>query len=136
MRNDERRTRGREAGHAWPGYLEPLRPDEVARHRMRKRILAAAETLLERRPPTWFDVTATWSSVLAPLAAGLLVVFGTLAYRASTPPAEPQVAVEPSEPVGLVPSLAPDAQALPTILTDTDEPSRDDVLAAVLIADR
>ena len=131
--NDKRKTTRRE----WPAYLEPLRPDEITCHRMRKGVLGAAEALLATRTRSWFDVTATWSSVLAPLAAGLLVVFGALAYRASARTADSEIAIESaSAPVGLVSSLAPDAQALPALLTNIDDPSRDDMLAALLIAER
>jgi len=120
-------------GPEWPEYLEPLRPDEVTQRRIRRHVLAAAEAL-EIRARTWFDVTASWSSVLAPLAAGLLVVFGTLAYRAAEPVAPTVVAETPVEQRELVPSLAPDAEAPPSLLIDRAEPSRDAVLTAALIS--
>lgn len=116
----------------WPEYLEPLRPDEMARHRMRRAIADAAESLLESRPLSWFEVTAGWSGILAPLAAALLIAFGALAYRASVPAEE--LAVEPApEPVELVESLAPDVEAPPALLIDGSEPSRDALLAAALV---
>ncbi len=122
------------ARSSWPEYLEPLRPDEMTRHRLRRSVLAAAEALMQRRAASWFEVTAGWSSVLAPLAAGLLVVFGTLAYRASAPEGVDAVAIEPAlEPLELVPSLAPDAEAPPALLIGFEEPSRDALLAAALI---
>ncbi len=117
----------------WLEYLEPLRPDEMTGHRLRRGIVTAAEALMERHAPSWFEVTAGWSSVLAPLAAGLLIVFATLAYRASAPDVVDAVAIEPPEPLELVPSLAPDAEAPPALLIDFAEPSRDAVLAAALI---
>ena len=119
----------------WPEYLEPLRPDEMTRHRIQKRVMASAEALRDRRMRTWFDVTAGWSVILAPIAAGLLVVFGTLAYRTSAPTNNEYLALDPApESVELLPSLAPDAERLPTLLIDAVEPSRDAVLAAALIA--
>ena len=134
--NDD--TRGiHEARAGWPAYLEPLRPDEMTRRRLGKRVMAAADALLQGRAPTWFDVTASWSSVLAPLAAGLLVVFGALAWRASVPTEDPLPGPEvATQPAGLVPSLAPDALGPPALLTAMDEPSRDAVLAALLVDER
>ena len=118
----------------WPEYLEPLRPDEMTRHRLRRSVLAAAGAMMERRTASWFEVTAGWSSVLAPLAAGLLVVFGTLAYRASALRDVDTVAIEPApDPIELVPSLAPDAEAPPALLIGFAEPSSDALLAAALI---
>ncbi|MCG8469811.1 MAG: hypothetical protein MJB57_16660 [Gemmatimonadetes bacterium] len=113
----------------WPRYLEPLRPDEVTAQRMRRRILDAAGALRAR---SWFDVTAGWSSLLAPLAAGVLVVFGALAYRAAD--RDEPIPVATNEPSGeLVPSLAPDAEAPPALLIDAVDPSRDAVLTAALV---
>jgi hypothetical protein len=95
--------------------------------------MAAAEALFERRPLSWLDVTASWSAALAPLAAGLLVAAGVLLYRISLPDAPEFAADVDSEPVGLVRSLAPDAEAPPALLIDLAEPSRDAVLTAALI---
>ncbi len=130
-----RRNQSRNAGRepAWAEYLEPLRPDELTRRRLRRSVMAAAEALFERRPLSWLDVTASWSAALTPLAAGLLVAAGALLYRISVPDA-PEFAVDPDpEPVGLVRSLAPDAEAPPAMLIDLVEPSRDAVLTAALI---
>lgn len=129
------RDKDRTGGHgpAWPEYLEPLRPDQLARRRLRRSVMAAAEVLLERRPLSWLDVTANWSAALAPLAAGLLVAAGALLYRISVPDA-PEFALDlEPEPVGLVRSLAPDAEGPPALLIDLVEPSRDAVLTAALI---
>lgn len=130
----EQRSRKNPAESGWPSYLEPLRPDEMTRHRIRRHVLAAAEAL-ETQARSWFDVTAGWSSILAPLAAGLLVVFGTLAYRAADTDREDLLAPATVErPTGLIHSLAPDAEAPPALLIDMAEPSRDAVLAAALIS--
>jgi len=136
MMDEERDSRGagRSSNSAWPAYLEPLRPDEMTRHRIRRHVLAAAGTI-ETRAQSWFDVTAGWSSVLAPLAAGLLVVFGTLAYRAAGSDGEEPIAASLVGPTpDLVPSLAPDAEAPPALLIDMAEPSRDAVLTAALLS--
>ena len=130
-RRDGNRNGGR--GPAWAEYLEPLRPDELTRRRVRRSVMAAAEALLERRPLSWLDVTASWSAALAPLAAGLLVAAGALLYRISVPDAPEFVADADPEPVGLVRSLAADAEAPPALLIDLVEPSRDAVLTAALI---
>ncbi|MYC18452.1 MAG: hypothetical protein F4X67_07585 [Gemmatimonadales bacterium] len=130
-RND--RHRGSRHGPAWAEYLEPLRPDELTRRRLRRNVMAAAEALFERRPLSWLDVTASWSAALAPLAAGLLVAAGVLLYRISLPDA-PEFAADPdAAPVGLVRALAPDAEAPPALIIDLAEPSRDAVLTAALI---
>ena len=117
----------------WPEYLEPLRPDEVTQYRIRKRVMTSAEGLRNRRIGTWFDVTAGWSIMLAPVAAGLLVIFGMLAYRIAVPTSEKRIVFDSTPAsIDLLPSLAPDAEQLPILLIDTVEPSRDAVLAAAL----
>lgn len=129
-RSNRHRNPGR--GPAWAEYLEPLRPDELTRRRLRRNVMAAAEALFERRPLSWLDVTASWSAALAPLAAGLLVAAGVLLYRISVPEA-PELAAGPdAAPVGLVRTLAPDAEAPPDLLIGLAEPSRDAVLTAAL----
>ncbi len=120
-------------GPAWAEYLEPLRPDELTRRRLRRNVMAAAGALFERRPLSWLDVTASWSAALAPLAAGLLVAAGVLLYRSSLPDAPELVADPDPVPVGLVRSLVPDDEAPPALLIDLVEPSRDAVLTAALI---
>lgn len=129
------RKNGRSSGRspAWPEYLEPLRPDQLTRRRLHRNVRAAAAALLERRPLSWIDITASWSAALTPVAAGLLVAAGVLVYRVSDA-AAPRVAAEAEpEPVELVRSLAPDAEAPPALLIDLADPSRDAVLTAALI---
>lgn len=111
----------------WPGWLAPLRPDEVARARMRRAILqAAAPILAARRPASWWDVAAGWSGLAAPIAAAIALLFAWLAYDASPPRPEP----ERAEMEALVrPSLQ---TAPPALLLDRSEPSRDGVLEATL----
>ena len=132
--NSRIRRRSGSGRRAWPEYLEALRPDQITRRRLQRNVMAAAEALLERRPLSWIDITASWSAALTPIAAGLIVAAGVLAYRVSGP-AAPRLAAEAEvEPVGLVRALAPDAEAPPELLIDLVEPSRDAVLTAALIA--
>jgi len=125
---------------AWPDWLEPLRPDELARRRLHKRIMAAAEGRLRRPDRSWQDVSASWSAFLTPLAAGLAVAFGTLAYRASAPhagsiagavAARESVAAAQSD---ITPLLGADAEPPPALLIDGSEVSREAVLRAALVS--
>lgn len=123
----------------WPQWLEPLRPDELTRRRLHKRVMAAAEGMLWVRDRTWQDVTARWSSVLTPLAAGLAVACGMLAYRISAaPPPEAaaiaQVVPSTVESEEIHPLLGPDAEAPPTLLIDASELDREAVLTAALVS--
>ena len=115
---------------SWPDGLEALRPDDVARRRMRRAIHAGATRLLrKRRRRAWEEVAAGWATILAPLAALLAVAFAGLAYRATAPApstSSTPVTVEelagpgdPDEPFGY--------------LTESDEPSTDRVLTAVIL---
>lgn len=68
----------------WPSWLEPLRPDDVTRGRMRAAILARAAPILDsRRLGGWEDVAAGWATMLMPIAAVLVLFFGGLAYQAT-----------------------------------------------------
>lgn len=130
------RDRDRDGG-SWPEWLEPLRPDEVTRARLHRAVMETAESMLRTR--TWTEVASRWSAVLAPLAAGLAVASGALAYRAATPDAQagPTVAAEAppaAAPVDIGPYLAPDAEGPPALLIDVAEPSREAVLTAALVS--
>ncbi len=120
----------------WPAWLEPLRPDDITRRRLHRAVMDTAESMLRTR--TWLEVASRWSSVLAPLAAGLAVAFGTLAYRAARPEPGPDVAARTptvaTAPVELGPFLAPDAEGPPALLIDVAEPSRESVLTAALVS--
>lgn len=130
------RDRNRHGG-SWPEWLEPLRPDDLTRRRLHRAVMDTAESMLRTR--TWTEVASRWSAVLAPLAAGLAVASGALAYRAATPDASegPAVAADlPAAvaPFDLGPYLAPDAEAPPALLIDVVEPSREAVLTAALVS--
>jgi len=131
MRDQERE------GRSWPEWLEPLRPDDMTRRRLHRAVMETAESMLRAR--TWTEVASRWSAVLAPLAAGLAVASGVLAYRAATPdaPAGPSVVADVASavaPVDLGTYLAPDAEAPPALLIDVVEPSREAVLTAALVS--
>lgn len=130
---------GRGDHREWPSWLEPLRPDEVTRRRLHNRVMATAETVMRLPERTWHEITAGWSSVLTPLAAGLAVAFGVLAYRASVEPsAEALAASEPAsvESHEFQPLLGDETTAPPALLIDEDELSPEAVLRAVLVSTR
>lgn len=112
----------------WPAWLEPLRPDEVARTRVRRSILVTAGPILRASRAGWSDVAARWATLLAPAAAALAIVFAGLAYRASTPE---QVVVE--TPATIEELFGPsDAEGPPSFLTSASEPEAEHVLTAVI----
>ena len=120
----------------WPSWLEALRPDEVTRRRLHKQVMMRAEAML-RRDRSWSDVTAGWSSILTPLAAGLAVAFGVLAHRASIDSSSETVAVVDAqveqrtfESHEIQPLLGPDDAAPPAILIEESELDREAVLLA------
>lgn len=124
----------------WPEWLEPLRPDELARRRLRKRVMLAAEGMLGMPTRTWQDVSASWSAFLTPLAAGLAVAFGTLAYRASAVPEAASFAPSAERLAAsvvdaeIVPLLGADAEAPPALLIDGTEVNREAVFRAALVS--
>lgn len=119
---------------SWPDGLEALRPDDLARRRMRRAIRAGATGLLRaRRRQAWQEVAAGWATILAPLAALLAVAFAGLAYRAAAP-ATATATTAPSTPVTVEELAGPGEGGEPFgYLTGTDEPSTDRVLTAVIL---
>ncbi|MGH7542150.1 MAG: hypothetical protein ACRELC_14240 [Gemmatimonadota bacterium] len=126
-------NRNREGG-VWPAWLEPLRPDEMSGRRMRNRILAAAGPLLRARARhASLDVAARWSSVLAPVAAAIALVFGALAHRVGRDVPSPSVeTITRPEAAVWEPLLGTAADAPPAILTQASEPSRETVFTAAI----
>lgn len=111
----------------WPDWLEPLRPDDLSRARMRRAIARRAAPILQRRNVVWSDVASGWASRLAPLAVAVLLLFGWIAWRA--------------EPVETRQAASLDAEALirrdtadspPRVLTSDDAPSADAILASAV----
>ncbi|MFV1985719.1 MAG: hypothetical protein ACC682_00445 [Gemmatimonadota bacterium] len=121
----------------WPSWLEALRPDEVTSRRLHKQVMARAESMLRLPERTWHDVTAGWSAVLTPLAAGLAVAFGVLAYRASISP-EPETLAQVDVHAGpatlesheIRPLLGPEDSAPPALLIEENELNREAVFLA------
>ncbi len=120
QRNSERRI--------WPAWVQPLRPDEMSRRRLKKAVLSAAGPMLRAREWSWQDVAGRWAAVLAPIAAGLTILFAGLAYSASH--SEPEARVEVFDLDPLV--LQPMNDGPPTLLTSTAEPSVEGILAATI----
>jgi len=69
----------RQGAKGWPRWLEPLRPDEITRARLKRSIANAAEPILSARQLTWWEVASDWASLLTPVAAALAVLFAGLA---------------------------------------------------------
>ncbi len=124
------RKRNKSPETGWPTWLEPLRPDEMSRRRLRNAVLSAASPILRAREWSWQDDVARWTSVLAPVAAAVAILFAGLAYRAARP--ETQALVEPLE---IDPVLQPLADGPPAMLTSTLEPSVEEILAATIERD-
>jgi len=112
----------------WPAWVEPLRPDEMSRRRLKNAVLSAAQPMLRARDWSWQDVAGRWAAVLAPIAAGLTILFAGLAYSASR--SETEARVEAFEIDPLV--LQPMNDGIPALLTSTLEPSMEGILAATI----
>lgn len=121
-----------ESDHGWPEWLEPLRPDDLARARMRKGVERAAAPMLRRRRRTavW-DRAGTLARMVAPLAAIALVVFAWVAREASRP-AETLQQADVERPVQVEELVRARNGAPPTVLTSASAPSADLVLQATL----
>jgi hypothetical protein len=114
----------------WPAWLEPLRPDPMARARMKRGIQAAAAPLLAaRHPAAWWELAADWSSIAIPIAASIALLFGWIAYQSNPSPASTPES-ERMEIEALVQPAA--ASSPPALLIDQAEPSSDALLAATL----
>lgn len=127
------RERKRSPETGWPAWLEPLRPDEVSRRRLRRAVFLAATPILRAREWSWQDDVARWTSVLAPVAAAIAILFAGLAYRAARPEApEAEARVEVFE---IDPVLQPLADGPPAMFTSTLEPDMEEILAATIDRD-
>lgn len=132
----------RDRSRPWPAWLEELRPDDVARARMRAAILQRAGAWLERRrPASAWELAEEAARRLAPLAACAVLLFGWMAHRAAQepPPVASRTAVEeavrsPGARGVAVEALvrSTEAQGPPAVLTSASAPSEDLVLAATL----
>ncbi len=124
------RKRNKSPQTAWPAWLEPLRPDETSRRRLRNAVLSTASPILRAREWSVEDVVARWASVLAPVAAAAAILFAGLAYRAARPELEARIT-----PLEIDPVLQPLADGPPAMLTSTLEPSMEEILAAAMERD-
>lgn len=140
--SEGKRARSR-SGAAW---LAPLRPDDVARARMRGAILdRAAPLLARRRAGSVWELAEEAARRLAPLAGAAVLLFGWMAHRAGQEPPTVGLGVAVERPVGET-SVAGPAVAVedpvrstgrqvagpPAVLTSASAPSQDLVLAATL----
>lgn len=127
-------TRGEES--AWPGWLEPLRPDALTRRRIRRDVMERARPLLAaRRPARAWEVAAGWADVLVPVAAVASVLFTVLALqigeRAIGP--SPRAGAADGQGVRIEELLAdPTSSEPPPLLTRRDQPDLDGVLEAAI----
>lgn len=113
---------------SWPEWLEPLRPDDVARARMRAAVRERAEPELSRRRrrATW-DAAEELAGRLTPLAAAAALLFGWLAFQAT-----PEPAAAP-EPVAVELMLQPEAgEGPPAVLVSASEPATRHAFEATL----
>lgn len=127
-------TPNRHEGRGWPAWLEPLRPDPLARLRMRREIGRRAASLLAAARPSWTDVASDWARPLVPLAATLMMVFGALAWAAATDAPTDPGGIAGAEAPGMPwePVAAEVTDAPPVLLIGSYEPSADGVLSAAL----
>lgn len=132
MEGEERRR----GDGSWPEWIEPLRPDDLARRRLHEAVMERARPILaEYRPAAAWEVAAGWADVLVPVAAVASVLFTVLALQtgdgavgpASGPLADERqgVRIEEllAEPTGTEP---------PALLTRRNRPDLDGVLEATL----
>lgn len=113
--------------HRWPAWLRQLRPDELTRLRMRRRIVSDARPLLLARQDSWFDAVAEWATILSPVAAAVTLIFAGLALRqaGSTDAAEPVATALAVE------ELARPGDALPATFGRDSVPDLDDVMTVI-----
>lgn len=111
----------------WAEWLEPLRPDDVARARMQAGIRDRAEPLLaRRRRRALLDAAERLARRLTPLAAAAAVLFGWLAFQATPEPAG-------TEPVAVERLLQPEAgEGPPAFLVSASAPAAEHAFEATL----
>lgn len=125
---------GTEGGRPWPSWMEPLRPDEEARARLRARIDSEARSLPARPPGGGMEeawgVAEDWARHLVPLAAAAALLLGWVAARATAPvPAAPAA----EGPVAVEELVRPDTSGtLPDVLISASEPDDERLVSAVM----
>lgn len=117
----------------WPAWLEPLRPDDVARARMRSAVeRAAAPRLRHRRRTAVWRSTGGLARLVAPAAAIAVVAFGWLAHEADRPAERGPLEMAAGGSVEVEEMMRARNGAPPTLLTSASAPSTDLVLQATL----
>lgn len=116
---------------SWPEWMEPLRPDDLARQRLRSGILREAIPLLEmRKADAWWGLAA-WASRLVPVAAAAALLFAWLATTAApNRPLETSRTATTDDTMELI--VGPSGSAPPSVLTAENAPSPDAVLTAAV----
>lgn len=115
----------------FPGWLEPLRPDDAVKRRLREAILARAEPILAARGRGgWSEVAAGWATLLAPAAAAAAILFAALAVRAGDSGPEAQVHAAVFEPVE-----AEASRVVPAVLTAESGPGAALVLTSTVYSE-
>lgn len=120
---------------SWPEWMEPLRPDDVTRRRVRSGIMRTAAPLLEaRRQDAWWGL-AGWASTLAPVAAAAALFFMWLATSAApnqAPVTNPTATAFDSVSDSMELIVGPGGATPPSVLTAEQAPSPDAVLTAAV----
>lgn len=124
-------TNAKDRDRDWKSWLEPFRPDDVARARIRSAVAREAGPRLRRRRRNALWRTAgSLARIVAPAAAAAVLMFGWVAHEASAPAATGPVAADRSVQVEELVRAADGAP--PAMLTSASAPSRDLVLEATL----
>lgn len=120
---------------SWPEWLEPLRPDDVTRRRVRSGIMRSAAPLLEaRRQEAWWGL-AGWTSTLVPVAAAAALFFMWLATSVApdqAPETNPTAAAYDTVADSIELIVGPGGATPPRVLTAEQAPSPDAVLTAAV----
>lgn len=110
----------------WPAWIEPLRPEQDRRSRLRQGIAAEVrEELVRRQRRAVVDVASGWTRRIVPLAAAIILAFAWAAAQGSEAPPAPEV-------IRAERLVDPDSAALPGILVNGSEPSADRMLQTVV----
>lgn len=129
VEDEENRGRG-----TWPSWMEPLRPDEEARARLRVRIDSEVRSLPARPPGGGIEeawgVAEDWARHLVPLAAAAALLLGWMAARATAPVPDAPAA---ESPVAVEELVRPDTSGtFPEVLISAAEPDDERLVSAVM----
>jgi len=117
----------------WTSWLEPLRPDDVTRARVRSAVLSeAGPRLRRRRRRALWRTAGSLARIVAPVAAAAVLMFGWVAHEASAPALESAGTVAAERPVEVDELVRGQNGVPPAMLTSASAPSSDLVLEATL----